>query len=186
MTINIETVNATEINAWMYAKTVVAIYDRHKGALPPDNFLEEMIDEARKSIRECSPFRHIRIHSFWWCGDKSGKAWADVFVKEIASKIKGQLTFVLEWEGGSRFQAFLNDGQLQVIPITESSVYLNEEGIKKHAEKHAKEEEDVKARLRRADRADALLRQIHEERWLVGTDVGDALKEYLLSGENKG
>lgn len=129
MSYNIDNVEATVLDAWMTAKSIVTLHKKHEEELAEGNFLEEMIDEATQALVDGEPERRIKLSNVGWYGEGSGRSFDDVFQKKIAPKIMGKVEAVCTWEGGDSTTAFaIEDGvfedcdvEIKVVRKTKAS-----------------------------------------------------------------
>ncbi len=96
MSYNVDSIEVLKCDAKMAAKDVRRLA---KLDLAESNFLEDLL----VAEPDADGFVAIDPRKFWWSGEGSGSAYADIFIKKIAPKIIGTLEAVVTWEGGDSF-----------------------------------------------------------------------------------
>lgn len=116
MSYNIDTVT-TLVNedAFISAKDVVRLYKRFKNKLPESNLLDDLIEEARRSVATAKDGDDAWLEIpdlFQWQGESSG--WSErILIKHVAPCIIGRLDLVFAWEGGDSFSGLrIRDGKV--------------------------------------------------------------------------
>jgi len=115
---NIDHIEPSVLDAWMFAKDVVALYREHEDDLAEGNFLQEIIDAATQALIDGKPEERIELPNIWWYGEGSGRSFEPVFQEEIAPKIMGKVEAVCTWEGGDSTSAFvIEDGVFEECDV---------------------------------------------------------------------
>lgn len=116
MSFNIDKVTVLKSTAWMLANDVhrllvVADDVNDDGIeLPELNFLRDELGRAAKqALKEGDPERHLPIHRFWWCSQRSGDSYEEVLIAFIAPLIHGRIEAVFTWERGESLSGLIID-----------------------------------------------------------------------------
>jgi len=117
MSYNIDHVECTVLDAWMYAKDIVE-FESDLYYLPEDTFLEDIAAAAHNALIKGKPKTRIQLRGMQWRGEGSGSTFEDTFVKQIAPKIMGHVEAVCTWEGGDSTSAFvIEDGAYEECDV---------------------------------------------------------------------
>lgn len=104
MSYNIDSVSIESMDAKIKKADLRRLL-RSLDTLPESNFLEEHSDH------EPDGDGYIKLASFYWCGESSGRAFEDL-VKKVSKKIVGHVEAIFTWEGGDSVSGLIiKDGE---------------------------------------------------------------------------
>jgi hypothetical protein len=111
MSYNIDSSTEIKLDAWMYAKDVVAFLREHGDSIPECTFLNEttMEEEAKRALEAGNPRAKIKLPNFWWYGEGSGHAYTDLLLPVVCPLVHGYAEIIFTWEGGDSHTGLIVD-----------------------------------------------------------------------------
>ena len=102
MSYNIDHIECLKIEAWMRPADVIRLRDTLD--FPEDNFLEDLEEVEQYPDR-------VPLTKLNWRGEGSGNSYYNVFLKEVAPCIQGEVEAIVVWEGGDAISGLrIKDG----------------------------------------------------------------------------
>lgn len=128
MSYNVDNVETTKLNAWMYAKDIKRLYKLvDQGECAEGNFLEEHYETALKAIENDGKDAKVKLKNFWWYGEGSGHC-METLKKKIAPNVMGEVVAILTWEGGDSVSSLrIKDGKYEEGDVEQEATFEDDE-----------------------------------------------------------